>query len=78
MPAGYRDARSVAGGLFQRDETLLFERYNPAGKAGYAGWLVGYDLRIICFCRSLFGAIFAHRQLSPLSKKALDYNHLHE
>src|SRR2546427_662133 len=43
MPPGYRDARTVAVGLFQRDETRLFERLvRPAMTVVDVGAYVGY------------------------------------
>src|SRR3989442_6518964 len=43
MPPGYRDARTVAVGLFQKDETRLFERLaRPGMTIVDVGAYVGY------------------------------------
>jgi FkbM family methyltransferase len=61
MPPGYRDARTVAVGLFQHDETRLFERLAHPGMTvvdvgAYAGYftllgarLVGASGRVVAF-----------------------------
>jgi FkbM family methyltransferase len=60
MPPGYRDARTVAVGLFQQDETKLFERLaRPGMTVVDVGAYVGYFTLLSSHLVGASGRVFA-------------------